>query len=134
MYDYISVNSIAPHNIKIDNKLQRSCLAASSRQIEELNKAKAIKKLTAQHVRKKEIKKEINVLSLQILNLNTYIENLKKQSNECFRKAGAEKDLVAIRQLVEERMMQGKRSRKRRRQSLNLKIQYKNSSYNSLHV
>ena len=38
----------------------------------------------------------------QILNLNTYIENLEKQSTECFRNAGAEKDLVAMRQLVEE--------------------------------
>ena len=38
----------------------------------------------------------------QILKLNTYIDNLEKQSTECFRNAGAEKDLVAMRQLVEE--------------------------------
>jgi hypothetical protein len=41
-------------------------------------------------------------LGRQILKLNTYIENLEKQSTECFRNAGAEKDLVAMRQLVEE--------------------------------
>ena len=102
VYDYMSVNSIAPHNIKIDNKMQRSCLIASSRRIEELNKAKATKQLTAQQVRKNEIKEEINLLGRQILKLNTYIENLEKQSTECFRNAGAEKDLVAMRQLVEE--------------------------------
>ena len=82
--------------------MQRSCLIASSRRIEELNKAKATKQLTAQQVRKNEIKEEINLLNRQILKLNTYIENLEKQSTECFRNAGAEKDLVAMRQLVEE--------------------------------
>ena len=82
--------------------MQRSCLAASSRQVEALNKAKATKQLTAQQVRKNEIKEEINLLNRQILKLNTYIENLEKQSTECFRNAGAEKDLVAMRQLVEE--------------------------------
>ena len=102
VYDYMSVNSIAPHNIKIENKMHRSCLIASSRRIEELNKAKATKQLTAQQVRKNDIKEEINLLNRQILKLNTYIENLEKQSTECFRNAGAEKDLVAMRQLVEE--------------------------------
>ena len=38
----------------------------------------------------------------QILKLNTYIENLEKQSSKFFCNAGADKDLVAMRQLVEE--------------------------------
>jgi predicted nucleic acid-binding Zn-ribbon protein len=98
----MSVNCIAPHNIQIDNKLQRSCLAASSRWVEELSKAKATKKLTALQERKNEIKEEIKVVRHQLLNLDPYIEKLEKQSYESFRKAGAEKDLAAMKQLLEE--------------------------------